>query len=462
MTGDQAKALNDFKVAEPVAGYEVHQRWLNISGPRTQPSYLVINKINSTALAGTRVLPVRRPSDFALGKGQEDTRSAFDPLFSPDGRYILFKFGFSTSPGTYRPYIYDSVTGQLKLACSLYISYYAVSWSPDSNYIAFAKGDEDPRMYDNGRTYAGKLQLYVANWRTGESWPVAAGDSLRGPWAWKAPHTLLYGSLTAQDAEFLQSKGYKRGADFVDGHARFWERLQNGPKRTPVAPNIYEYSLETHRSTLLVKDGYLPVISPDGRRLAFFGSGDPLHPVALNKEWKFQPAGLFLVIADARADGASKTLQERSARVVLSRHNGRYPDLVWMPDSRRLLAIDLVAAPPKARLEIREWDIETRHSRLVAMLTATDPVERSDNDLMFRVLRLSRDGKFLMVLVDEYFEEAGGGGTYFKRDTLRQIELNTGRVTTVGEVEGSEGIDWYYGDHKPLNSPSRRTMSKIE
>ena len=443
------KGWGVLQLQQPVSGRETHNL-LTDPTDTAQPSFLILNEINVSGKVVAQAFPVVKPRT----KGsQPDVRSVFDPQFSPDGRYILFKFGDISSPGIYRIYIFDTQTNQTTLACPLYLSYYALSWSPDGRYIAFAQGGEpDPRIYDNGRFYQGKLQLTICNWRTGETYPVINSDTLRGPWNWKAPHTLLYGALSPQDESFLHDPLYEKGVDFVQGQPKGWERLRGGAKRKPVTPGVYEYSVETRRSHLLCQDAYLPVLSPNGEYLASFGSADTAFPFALTPAWRDAPAGVFVVVTkadgtDIHTDATNKATNPKSSkRTVLSQHSGAYPVLLWLPDNRHLLVLQQVASSPHARLEIKEWDVNTAKSRLVATLTANDPGEensRSDNDPMFQPLGLNEDGTHLMVQVDEYYSLGENRG-YLNIDTLRDIDLQTGIVTSVGQVKDTQGLDWQY------------------
>lgn len=437
------------QVQQPVAGRETHNLLTN-PNDTTQPSFLILNEINAMGKVVARAFPVVKP---ITKESRPDMRSIFDPQFSPDGRYILFKFGYIFSPGIYSIYVFDTQTNQTTLACPLYLSYYALSWSPDGRYIAFAQGGEpDPRVYDNGRFYQGKLQLTVCNWRTGETYPVISSDTLRGPWNWKTPHSLLYGALSPQDEAFLHDSLYEKGVDFVQGQPRGWERLRGGVKRKPVTPGVYEYSVETRRSHLLCQDAYLPVLSPNGEYLASFGSADTAFPFALTPAWRDSPAGVFVVVTKAdgtniHTDAASDSTNPKgSKRTVLSQHYDAYPDLLWMPDNQHLLVLQQVANSPHARLEIKEWDVNTAKSRLVATLTANDPGEenlRSENQPMFQPLSLNENGTHLMVQVDEYCSLGENKG-YSNKDTLRDIDLQTGVVTVVGQVEDTQGLDWHY------------------
>ncbi len=434
---------------QPAAGRETHNL-LTDPSDTTQPSFLMYNEINAMGKVVARAFPVIKP---IFKDAQPDMRSIFDPQFSPDGRYILFKFGYIFSPGTYSIYVFDTQTNQTTLACPLYLSYYALSWSPDGHYIAFAQGGEpDPKIYDNGRFYQGKLQLTVCNWRTGETYPVISSDTLRGPWNWKAPHTLLYGALSPQDETFIHDPHYEKGVDFVQGQPRGWERLRGGDKRKPVTPGTYEYSVETRRSHLLCQDAYLPVASPNGQYLASFGSADTAFPFSLNPDWRDSPADVFVVVTKAdgtniHTDAASdSTNPESSKRTVLSQHNGAYPDLLWMPDNRHLLVLQQVANSPHACLEIKEWDVNTATSRLVATLTATDPGEeplRSKYDPMFQPLTLNENGTHLMVQVNEY-DSLGENRGYLPKETLHDVDLQTGIVTLVGQVKDTQGLNWHY------------------
>jgi len=339
----------------------------------------------------------------------------------------------------------DTETGEAKLASPLYLDYYAVSWSPDGNYLAFAKSSApNPQFYDYGRDVGGDLQLYLCNWRTGQTLPVASSKSLRGPWAWRDQHDLLFSALSPRDEKFLGDPRHEAGVNFVHGAPVAWERLRGGPKRKPVAPGTYEYSVESRSSRLIMRDAFLPVSSPNGKRLAFFGSRDALHPRALSEYWNESPSSTCVIVDTIAESPGTPSGSANAKRIVLSEHSGAYPALLWLPDNQKLLVLEQIAASPHARLQVKEWNTQTRKSRIVATLGAHDPGPgRSPNAPSFQALSLSRDGRHLMIQVDEY-EQLEQNKGYLNWDTLEDVNLETGEVKVAGRIHVAIGVAWSY------------------
>lgn len=434
LSPEKAAALNDFKIVTPLAGREAHNLLTDFSDT-TKPSFLILNEIGASGVLSTQAFPILKPTS-SNSRTNEDMASyeITDPQFSPDGRQVLFKFGFAGAPASYRLYIFDTQTHTLKLIPSQNLQYYAVSWSPDGEYIAFAEGTQNGRFYDWGRSYEGVLKLYLYQRRTGKIQHVISSRTLRGPWTWKAPHNLIYGSLTPQDEKVFRNPNRETGTTSNGGKPVMWEKIPGRPKRKPVVPNAYEYSPDSKQTTLLQRDAYMPVASPDGKRLAFLGSSDVKHPSALSD------ALINETSSHAIVTGYGET---HAKRLTLDQHNGLYPDLMWRNDNQHLLVMQRTAPPPEARYEIREWDVTQKESRLVTTLEEHDPDEaRSDNDPIFRPLYLSADGQSLFLDVREYYSlgENRGDGT---NDVLERIDLTNGAVTTIGHVKDTTETDWH-------------------
>ncbi len=447
-----AAALNNLQVLQPVAGHEAHNLWTSLSNT-TKPSFLLLNRFDDRGKIKTAAFPVIKPTISSDADSFDaralQGRSVTDPQFSPDGRYLVVKFGEIASPGVFRLYVVDVETGQAKLASSLYLDYYAVTWSPDGNFLAFARSSApNPRFYDFGRNVGGDLQLFICNWRTGQTLHVASSPSLRGPWAWRSGHNLLFSSLSPQNEKFFHDPRRETGVEFVRGAPVAWERLRGGPKCRPITPGTYEYSVETRSSRLIRRDAFLPVSSPDGKRLAFFSSGDAQRPRVLNEYWSDSPSSTYVAVDPSSNSDEVRYGSARSRRIVLSEHKGAYPTLLWLPDGK-LLVLEQMAKSANTKLKIKEWNTNTRRSRLVATLDARDPeAARSPSDPVFQALSLSKDAKHLMILVDEYYSLGHNKGV-LNQDTLEDVDLGTGQVTPAGKVRAARGIAWSYETRSP-------------
>ena len=395
-----ADSLNDLTSLPPESGLAAHFRVLG-AGESSEPTYLVVNRVTEAAGAITTARPLLKnmAATGAQGWGRDliEWATGFDPQFSPNGHYVLFKFGTEASPGLFRLFVHDLTTGQTRSACPLDMTYYAVSWSPDGRYIAFGAGGEvDPRIYDYGRTYSGRLGLSICDWRTGRVTTVIKDTTIAGPWTWLAPHTLLYGRLTSADAAFVDNPNRGTGMDFEAGAPVAWERLKGGPKRVPPVPNVYAYSTEEQSSRMLCSDAYRPLAAPDGKHLAFFGSADTKHPFSLGRDWTHQLAGKFVIVTDFTKPSGAIHGSYGANRRALSQHYIQYPLLLWLPDSRHLLVMSEKIDGVHHDLVVRNWDTLTQ--RLVKEINVAEiepDQDRSINDPVYRAATVSGDGRML-------------------------------------------------------------------
>lgn len=345
----------------------------------------------------------------------------YDPVFSPNGRYVLFKKGWPYERYShFRLYIWDTTNNQIKELISreykkpLNLTYPLVSWSPDNNYLAFVAGGDAEGNTEQGAS----LLLHIYNWRTGQERLIVKNKTVRFSFEWTAPNTLLYGVLP-------EGEEGKAGA----------------------RPNIYEIAATDDKPKLVVKDGYRPVPSPDGKWIAFFGSENIEEPVPLRPDWEYSPRGAALIIA--RRDG--------SERKALNRESVFYSTLQWMPDSKHLLTISYApkdtvssnADKPEGksvvvRIQVREWDITSGTVRRLALLQAKDvqPIPRPATNPQFQTLGVSKDGSHLFVKIIEITgvnEMSLIGVT-----SLQSVDLQSGAVATLSKTQNDLGIDWHF------------------
>lgn len=393
--------------------------------------FMQLQKVEPYFVSDRQTFGVRKTNGHSSGTWHVTYASLFDPQISPNGRYVMFKFGIIFSPGMYRVYVYDTKAQKTQLISKDFLVYYALSWSPDSKYIALAKdGDITPIEYDYGHNYEQPLRLQVVEWRTGKSYNVTTSDSLTGPWNWIAPHTLVYGKLSDKDQKQRQQTGY-RGEDFISP-----QQIKNGKNRRLYRPNLYTYSVEDSKSHLLLKDGYSPIASPDGKSIAFFGSATS-HPFKNDYDWQVSSSEMSLTVISPKDISAK--------RIVLGKKYQDYPRLIWLRDNNHLLVLnERVDTSEHHSLEIEEWDVRQQKKRLVTTVNANGKNDsRSASDLVFPAVILSPDGRKLMLTVDDYYPISKGGGVQ-NMDTLKEIDLQTGNARTVAIIKPSFGSAWSY------------------
>ncbi|MBV9867823.1 MAG: hypothetical protein JO316_20920 [Abitibacteriaceae bacterium] len=416
-------------------------------------SYLALHIVEPTTVS-TLTYQVNEPVNPGPEIDAQGARIAFDPQFSPDGRYVLFKYGEPISEdGTYRLYVLDIITNSLSLASDKYLTYRVVSWAPDSNYIAFVEGgDADGRDFFHD-LYNGPLHLYVCNWRTGEAHLAVSNDILKAPFSWLAPHTLLYGILSEQGQKIVveRLKAMMEGTNQKQQSHANRQAQVNAAKANVVQPeprpNLYAYSFENQTSKLLFKDGYLPAPAPDGQHLAFFGSEHPEKPYPLRYGWEESPQGASLAVA--RLDG--------SQRIALNVEGDDYPSIFWLPDNQHFLTFEQMKPSPNAQAEVRNWDVKTRHFKRLALLQAKDYTQapRRGVEPQFSPRRLSSNSDTLFVCVTEFTGRNPGSAFVNETSSLEAVEVNTGKVTIIAQAKDDDGVDWYDelpDSHNPDNS----------
>lgn len=394
----------------------------------TQHTYLAIHEFNglspqqsdnnSTHTALTYLFQ-RPPAEHFYG-------DLLDPQFSPDGRYVLFKCGNVTdSQGCYHLYVLDTVTNQLKLVTPRILNYTCVSWSPDGDYIAYVEnGDPVGDVYaihGSAVDYIGPLELYVCNWRTGEEHLVASSDKLRGPFAWLAPHTLLYDALTEQDQKLLQ----KNEAEAHTDHTADRSAAKKKPSRVPY-PNVYAYSLEKHQARLLISEGQSSVCSPNGQWIAFVGLANPQQLAS---------ESLFV----AKRDGSS--------RVAFMPVPETYLGVQWLPNSSHFLTLVENKAGLETETKVTEWDLKTHSLHPIVTLHAKDfkSFESSPYAPVFAPLSISPDGRQFVLFRRQVIGEMKDkylGSYYVIEKTLQSINLKDGTITTMAQIKNANGVDW--------------------
>lgn len=370
-----------------------------------KPTLVLHELVNRVAVQGTSASRGISTTTYTFERSSAySDQEVFSPVLSPNGEYILFKFG---DPGSvvnrYQLYILDIKMKSLTRVVSRPLSYELVSWSPDSNYICFVDNGDYMGNINLLGDYIGPLKLYVCYWRTGKENLVIANDTIRGPFQWIAPHTLFYGVLPKTDET----------------------RTTSSPV---VRPNIYEFMVENGKSSLIIKDGYRPFPSTDGKFVAFFGSENPDNPFPLLANWEEQPQGISLVV----------TKRHSSNRVPLNREGSYYPSLQWFPRSNHLLSIDQIAKGSSIEAQVKEWDVNTQSFRQVALLQAKNYklTALSPSFLAFSLVNVSPDESKLRVIVTEIV--AQGIFSY----SLREVDLRTGAVTSVAQLKGVAGVSW--------------------
>ena len=385
-------------------------------------SYIAIQSINPPAQVGGQGETKSLTTYFARRFPPYSGGVFFDPRFSPNGDYVLLKFGIPwNNVGRYYLYVLDIKKKSLKSISNRQLSYDLVSWSPDNKYIVFLDGGDRTGEVVERDAYIGPLKLYVCDWRAGQENLVAENDTIRGPFSWVAPHTLFYSLVPKQNRESLQNGSIEKATESQES------------KSVNLVPNVYTYSVDKKKSFLLFKDGYLPNPSPNGEWVACYGSIDPRLPYPLSRNWQSTSNGRALVVV--RSDNQK--------RLALDTIEGAYPFVKWLSSSQNLLTVQQVNHGTIVGAEIKNWEIETQTFRQVAQLSAKNSGEVAVSTVppKFTELPENHIGDSLNLLKTEWIERDKDTGFIRGSTSLLSINLATGNVTILSKVRGA-GLDW--------------------
>lgn len=414
----------------------------------TSKNSMIVQKVPEGVTAGsvdtTSVIHEKLLLPTTIPAWEAGNTYAWQPQFSPDGRYILLHVGSLQDFDSFRLCVYDTQTYHVqqvypkaegrvqRLANSL------SSWSRDGRYIAFIEGGDDSGSPYLVNSYVGPLVLSIVEWRTGRVQRIASSDHFGGDYVctWSA-NSLIY--------SILEPGGVLTPAD----PARQKKRIRERPKVE--RPALYEYSLQTQTSRLMIEDGYRPALSPDGNWVAFFGSEHPERPYPLPLNWQYVSGNASLCVV--HPDG--------SGRKALNRQPDLYPVVRWLPDSQRLITVEQTHGSPNNAAEIRELNIDSGSTRLVRTLIAQDRVKDDYSFLTppFRVLALSNSATELIVSVRTVT------GIDLKRNLsidlmeLRSVSLRTGRVSTIA-IGSTDMWDWDWHEGLPLSSTANKSVTE--
>lgn len=340
---------------------------------------------------------------------QEWGWKVFRPQFSPTGRFLLFKFGIRDSlTGGHELYRFDLKNNILTRLSLSFQSNHFTSISPNDKYVTYIEGGDanGESVYTLGsETQYDLLTLHVYNCDTGADQVVVQNSTIRGPIAWKSADTMIFGMLDDKEA------------------------TTNPPKAN--RPNLYEYNIKTKSLRLLTRDAYLPTLSADGKRIAFWGSEDTEKPFALQENWMWKPHESALIVANADGTG----------RKAMSRFSDLYPEVLWLPDNRHLLTIHQTKLSPNAEAQIRLWDIEDGTFREIATLKAKDyqALPLTWIARPFRPVAVTSDGNSLMILVNEYTGVIKQAPDLMETATkIQEVNLQTGEVRTICSIKNGD------------------------
>lgn len=366
----------------------------------------------------------------------------FDPQFSPDKRFLLFKFGWPyDTGGNYRLYLWDIVARNLELLPTENLFNRLVSWSPDSYYLAYAQGGDSEGVENN---VDAPIRLFIYNRKTHQNRFVATSLMVTSL-AWSSRDTLFY---------TVQAKTASLAADAF-----------------PLAdPDIFAASAVGGIPQKVITQGVFPLPSPDGKWIVFFGEPDatPREVLTTSRD--------ETTVSGTETGGGSKQgiyLVNRQTKMFHLLRLVSIPDFaarpnplpirfLWTADSKHLLILDRgdPQTSPSASLKTKDSrvkkiasvsSIDVAHfsARRVGVLEATDleSIRRSSIEPELQWIGFSADGCEAIVKVQEYGERVRDW--YTRLTSLKSIRLSDGRLSNLAQTKdlagSSLGLDWLSG-----------------
>lgn len=372
---------------------------------QSQEDGVLVVSFNSTVRgSGVAILPRlgNKPPEWTVFPFKRSTAvksyEISNPKISPNGRYVLFRFGDPYYPlNGAALYVLDIGVSKLSRPSIRLLANAAASWSPDSEYITFIEnGTVLGDVVDSTGHYVGPLRLLMCHWHTGRTQLVAEGDHIGGQFSWRTPHTLFYSKVSASIA------------------------------------TIGEYDFDSKRNRKSMPGHVHPAVSRDGSLMASFGPEDPIHTTPF-ESWN--SANRFALVVSRIDEGT---------RTVLTSESGRYPQIFWCRDNRHILTLKETGRSLEPVADIREWDVQSGKFRNVARMPAHDQIDVSyiQGVVHFIPFDLSSDNKRLILLSVEYLSADPKEPRLLRRVDLKAVDLLSGAITNIADFTGRLGIDW--------------------
>jgi dipeptidyl aminopeptidase/acylaminoacyl peptidase len=250
-----------------------------------------------------------------------------NPVFSPDGKWIVFTSKRGEKKGIYRM---PTGGGEAKLLVDKDGSYSELSVSPDSRKILciFTKADDVPKGKD------GKKEEPVCRHITRLFYKLDNSGYLpkdRG-------HVFIYDIETGEGTQIGRMKNGERSPVwFPNGrHIAFISNTQRDPDREMLKDDIFVISAKGGKPRKLLKpegEAVCLSVSPDGKFIAFVGQDDP------NDAWGVKNLHVWKVpVSGGRAIDLTSKLDRMALDLTIS-DTGESDGLMtphWSPDGRKL------------------------------------------------------------------------------------------------------------------------------
>jgi hypothetical protein len=372
----------------------------------------------------------------------------YDPLFSPDGRLLCFKYGWPYQRGSAHSFIIWDLAGK-RLFDADGSAYPFVAWSPNSRYILYIK-DTDPRGFSVDNAGKVPIKLFVHDVQTGTSRQVAQNvmatlirrDARDVPDFWSTEAS----SWTPQNTVLFTAWPFLHKPKVAKSKsAAATKSIPTGGK--PVKKeefayySVYEVATAGGEPKQLITKAASPMSSPNGKWVAFWGwpekepEYDPKNPPA-------RPEYARLYVWE-RATKQRKKLGEQTAGL-----------LRWTPDSKQLVVLEpRKIAPNISEGHIWVYDSDTWEGRDMITIVVKDYIGLNGVPYRFNSMKISKDNTKAFVDVSEY--TGYKVDTFVEKKTWQAVDLKSGKVeiiaTTENQRDGTIGWDWY--DESKVSPP---------
>lgn len=266
---------------------------------------------------------------FAVGK-PEVAEIMYDPLVSPDGKYVALKFGWPhDNNGKYRVYIWNLQSKTLTVGPQEKLSYPLLQWSPDGRYISYIAGGDQEGTYDQRRTPPIELKVFDLE-TTSTSLIIRDEKSIAHSW--------------------------------TDNNSILFCASRSANDNTNNKADVYEYYIPSGISKSVIKDVYSssdpllrikqvrPEQSLDGRWIAFAALPNT-EDEYLNINDKKVVHRPFVMLYDRKTN---KRLAIRP--IVLE----SYDIFRWSRNGNLMRILEVVPSLGKQKCEVLSFDVETK------------------------------------------------------------------------------------------------------
>jgi Tol biopolymer transport system component len=315
-----------------------------------------------------------------------------EPQWSHDGTRIAFS---SDRTRNYDIWIFDVRSGALKQLTTNQAQDYEPAWSPDDKQIAFVSNRQMPGQPApaGAAPFGGSASIWTIDVQTGEEKPVSSSRGRVSSPTWTPDGKQVLYDIIAGGASNLEVPGRQvvTGEDVfpyhvqfispteflytADGHIRRRSLDGGAPTdisfsavvplhRAPITINQHDFSGKPRKALGIVR----PVISPDGKQVAFAALGDIwtmkigskptrlTHDRFLDADPAWSPDGTKLVFSSDRAEMGNLDLWTHNLTTGAEKRLTAEPladyGANWSPDGQRIAFLSMLPHQQGAAVDV--------------------------------------------------------------------------------------------------------------